>query len=235
MATKNITSFSFSNPSAIGVISGTSIRVTVPAVTDVTALVANFMHTGASIAIGNTAQVSGITSNDFSSVVTYTVTASDATTKDYAVTVAISQVTVSQIAQLRRLVGDTTLTYTDVLLTAYIEKYPHLDEQGEEPYELSGSLPPAHIVNEEWIPTYDLHAAAADVWEEKATAFVGQYDFSADGGNYSRSQAYEQCMARVRYHRARRMPMTARMIKSPDEYTGKDTVWIGNLPEPRDS
>ena len=142
-------------------------------------------------------------------------------------------VTAAQIAELRRLVAEPTVTtYSDALLTTYIEKYPHLDEQGEDPYTLSSATPPAQVVNPDWIPTYDLHAAAADVWEEKAAAYVGQYDFSADGGNYSRSQAYEQCISRARYHRSRRMPSSARMIKSPDELQGRDTIWIGNLPEP---
>ena len=145
-------------------------------------------------------------------------------------------VTAAQIAQLRRMTGESipASTYTDALLTTYIEKYPRVDEQGEEPFTLSGAVPPVHVVNTEWMPTYDLNAAAADVWQEKATAFVGQYDFNADGGSYSRSQQHDQCMKQVRYYRSRVMPTSVKTHKWPDERRNEDVVWIGNLPEPSD-
>lgn len=142
-------------------------------------------------------------------------------------------VTAAQIAQVRRMVAEpTTTTYSDALITTYIERYPHLDEQGQEPYTLSSATPPAQEANDNWIPTYDLNAAAADIWEEKAALWVDKYDFSADGGNYSRSQTYQMMMKQCRFYRARRLPSTARMHKWPDEKTNRDTVWVGNLPEP---
>ena len=78
---KDITSFSFSSPTATGVINGTNIAVTVPSGTNVTALVPTITHSGASINPN-----SGL-AHDFTSPVTYTVTAADGTTKDYTVTV----------------------------------------------------------------------------------------------------------------------------------------------------
>lgn len=139
-------------------------------------------------------------------------------------------VTAAQIAQLRRMVAEpTTTTYSDALLTTYIEKYPHIDEQGELPYTLSSDTPPEQVVNDDWIPIYDLHAAAGDIWEEKAATVANLYDFAADGGNYSRSNQYEQYMAQARNHRARRMPGMMRLHKSPKEV--EPSVWIGNLPE----
>lgn len=141
-------------------------------------------------------------------------------------------VTEAQIAQLRRMVGEpTTATYTDALLTTYIERYPHLDEQGEEPYTLSSDSPPAQIVNDQWIPTYDLHAAAADVWEEKAGARVDKVDFKADGGDYAMSQQSEACMKMCRFHRARRMPSSMRMRQFPVEDESASQPWIANLAE----
>ena len=74
---KDITAFSFTTPAAVGVITGTNIAVTVPFGTDVTALVATFTTTGASVRVGATPQVSGTTPNNFTSPVTYTVTAAD--------------------------------------------------------------------------------------------------------------------------------------------------------------
>lgn len=78
---KDITAFSFTSPSAVGVINGTNIAVTVPEATDVTVLVPTITHTGASISPN-----SGVAQN-FTSPKVYTVTAADGTTKNYVVTV----------------------------------------------------------------------------------------------------------------------------------------------------
>jgi hypothetical protein len=213
MAAKNITAFSFASPAATGAISGTDIKLTVPVATDVTALIATFTHTGASVAVGGVAQVSGVTANDFTDAVTYTVTAADASTQDYTVTVTVSQVTVAQLAQLRRMVNEpTTTTYSDETLRAYIEACPSTDENGEAPRVASTTTPGEMMVNPDWTATYDLHAAAAMIWEEKASTDAPNYDFSADGGNYSRSQAYEQAMKMVRFHLSRRSPKTITLV-----------------------
>jgi hypothetical protein len=89
---KAITAFSFATPAAIGVINETlhTIAVTVPFGTNVTALVATFTTTGASVAIAGTPQTSGVTANNFSNPVTYTVTAADASTQAYVVTVTVA-------------------------------------------------------------------------------------------------------------------------------------------------
>nr|MBA3457669.1 hypothetical protein [Deltaproteobacteria bacterium] len=91
---KDITAFSFrdtTNPAlpidVIATITGTSITANVPPGTDLGALVATFSTTGAGVTVGVTAQASGITPNDFTNPVTYLVTAADATTQAYTVTV----------------------------------------------------------------------------------------------------------------------------------------------------
>ena len=92
-AAKAITAFSFQGltPPVTGVINEAAhtIAVTVPRATDVHALVATFTTTGAAVAVGGTPQVSGTTANDFSSPVTYKVTADDGSTQDYTVTVTV--------------------------------------------------------------------------------------------------------------------------------------------------
>jgi hypothetical protein len=135
-------------------------------------------------------------------------------------------VTVAQLAQLRRMVAEplATTLYTDTVLTAYIERYPHLDQWGELPLDAYG------LANANWTPTYDLSAAAADVWEEKAGTVISKFDFSANGGQYSQSQQYEQYMKQCRYYRSRRMPSTVMLVKYPPE-SADDESWIGNLPE----
>jgi uncharacterized delta-60 repeat protein len=87
---KAITAFSLNR--VFGTINetGKTIAVAMPFGTDVTSMVATFTTTGASIKVGSTIQTSGTTTNDFTSPVVYTVTAANATTQDYTVTVTVS-------------------------------------------------------------------------------------------------------------------------------------------------
>lgn len=64
-----------------------TISVVVPALTDVSALAATFTTTGVTVKVGLVAQTSGVTLNNFSSPVVYTVTAQDGSTANYTVTV----------------------------------------------------------------------------------------------------------------------------------------------------
>ncbi len=61
-----------------------------PSGTDRAHLVATFATTGASVSVGGVPQTSGVTTNDFTNPVTYRVTAADASTADYVVTVSLS-------------------------------------------------------------------------------------------------------------------------------------------------
>jgi hypothetical protein len=124
--------------------------------------------------------------------------------------------TAAQILQVRRMTNepDDEGTYDDEAIAAYIEAYPLVDENGEAPRvpdELTGEMEE----NPDWTATYDLHAAAADIWDEKAAVVAGDFDFSADGGSYTRSQAYQQMMQSARYHRSRRSPKTIEQV--PDK------------------
>lgn len=144
--------------------------------------------------------------------------------------------TTAQIMQLRRMVAESeSTTYDDVAMAAYIEAYPLLDEQGEAPYTWdTATSPPTQDVNEGWIPTYDLQAAAGDIWEEKAGALVTAFDFTADGATYNRSQQYDMMIRQARYHRSRRSPKTGTLVKWPKETAGVQQSWIANLMEPKD-
>ncbi len=87
-APKAITSFALTG--LAGTINETNktIVVTMHPGTAVTALIPTFTTTGASVAVGTTPQVSGVTANDFTNPVVYTVVAADNTTTNYTVTVA---------------------------------------------------------------------------------------------------------------------------------------------------
>jgi len=88
---KELLTYEFSVPPAIGIITAEdSVLVTVPFGTDVTGLVAGFTTSPASGAfISTVAQVSTVTVNDFSDVITYTIMAEDSTTRDYFVKVTV--------------------------------------------------------------------------------------------------------------------------------------------------
>jgi hypothetical protein len=116
-----------------------------------------------------------------------------------------------QIARLRRMVAEPTdATYSDATLAGYIEARALVDANGIEPLYYAGVVL-GFVVNPIWVPTYDLNAAAADVWEEKAGIPAEDFDVDADGANLSRSQVYEHYMAQARYYRARRSAKTISM------------------------
>lgn len=106
----------------------------------------------------------------------------------------------------------TETTYTDEIVAAYIEAYPLTDENGEPPRVDSDTAIGISMANPDWTATYDLHAAAADIWDEKASAVAQDFDMDADGANLSRSQAYRQSMNQARYHRSRRSPKTIILV-----------------------
>lgn len=123
------------------------------------------------------------------------------------------------IPRLRRMVAEPlTTTYTDAALEAIIILYPVRDS--------------AHLEPEDdgWTPTYDLHAAAQDIWEEKAAALADQHDFSADSSSFTVSQRYEHYMGQARWHGARRMMQARKSTKMPKEprhllrYSTIDTI-----------
>jgi len=90
----DILSFSFPEETGAATINATAHTVDIEVAngTDPSALVATFgLSYNAAADISDTAQVSGTTENDFSSEVTYTITAEDGTTEqDWAVTVTVA-------------------------------------------------------------------------------------------------------------------------------------------------
>ena len=87
--------------------------------------------------------------------------------------------TADQIAQLRRMVDEPTeAIYSDTVLASLIERNPTYDTDGNRPDD------------DDWVATYDLNRTASAVWIEKAAALSSNFNFSADGGSFHRSEAH---------------------------------------------
>lgn len=99
----------------------------------------------------------------------------------------------ADIATLRRRTAEPAGgTYSDLDLAEVLQAHPLPDA--------AGVLPDG----DGWDPTFDVWAAAADVWEEKAASLAGNFDFSADGASYERSQGYEQARKQALFCASRR-------------------------------
>lgn len=139
--------------------------------------------------------------------------------------------TAAMIAEVRLMVAEPTQApYTDSAIQTKIEKYPLIDARGEEPFTYDFTTqPPSEDANENWIVTYDLNAAAADIWTEKAGAVAEDFDFQADGGRYNRSQVSDRYMKQARHYRSRRSPKTITQVGWPKD-SGEDVVFNVNDP-----
>ena len=87
---KLLTAYSFSSVSGVINSNNKTISVTLPYGTSVTDLIATFTTTGSGISVSGINQVSGTTSDNFTLPVVYVVTAADASTSNYTVTVTIA-------------------------------------------------------------------------------------------------------------------------------------------------
>ena len=88
---KELLSFGILNPSVVGVISGANVSLSVPFGTKVSSLVAVFtISNKASLSVSNVKQQSSMTVNNFTSTLTYIVTAENGSTKSYYITLTIS-------------------------------------------------------------------------------------------------------------------------------------------------
>ena len=61
--------------------------------------------------------------------------------------------------------------------------------------------------------SYDLNAAAADVWRMKASNAGKMYDFSSDGQSFKRSQYYQSCLQMAQYYEGLSAPISISMYR----------------------
>lgn len=123
--------------------------------------------------------------------------------------------------RLRRMTQEqTTRHYSDTELDTIIETYPLPDINGESPWmeDSSGDL----ITNTDWAATYDLNAAAADIWLEKAGRSSEKIDAQEDTGRvvvWKRgSTIAEHAMQMHRIYSARRSAKST-TVRPADDLT----------------
>ena len=98
----------------------------------------------------------------------------------------------ADVARLRRMTNElTTTTYSDATMALYLEAWPLTDANGINQGD-----------SDSWVEAYDLHAAAGDIWDEKAATVQSKHDFSADGANFSANQMFDNAMRQAKHHRA---------------------------------
>ena len=123
----------------------------------------------------------------------------------------------ASILRLRRMTSEPdNETYSDALMASYLEAWPLIDSEGRSSDE------------DQWTEAYDLHAAAADIWEEKAASYHDKYSFGADGSTYQANQMHENAMEQARYHRARQKASTKLVVKRPVETNKVGTLEFYN-------
>ena len=122
-------------------------------------------------------------------------------------------VTAAQITRVRGMTFEPagSSSYTDDAVTTFIENHPLPDYSGEDPIDIDTG-----DTNTNWTPTYDLNAAAADIWDEKAAAASEKFDVSADGATLHRSQVPDFAVRRARYFRSRASASSFNHVISPD-------------------
>jgi hypothetical protein len=118
--------------------------------------------------------------------------------------------TPATLSRLRRMTAEPTETlYTDEDLRLLLQEFPTAQKVGQNAWVANSSL-----VN---VTVWDIHAAAARIWEEKVASLIGQgsYDIDADGQTLHRDQKLQQYRTQLAYHTARRRVRSVKIVAFP--------------------
>jgi len=101
----------------------------------------------------------------------------------------------SVINALRRKVGEYSDTppWDNETLIEILQNYALTDADGNDPGD------------DAWVPTYDINAAAAQIWDEKAASLATNVDASVDGTSVRRSQLFQHAKQMAAYYRSLRV------------------------------
>lgn len=110
------------------------------------------------------------------------------------------------LMRLRRYIAEPNpVKYSDNELTKRIESAAIMDKKGDKPDEPN------------WAPTYDLYLVASEIWLEKAGMVADEFDFSSDGGNFSRSQKSAAYLRQSSYYKSRSKGQSLMLVQRPLE------------------
>lgn len=113
-------------------------------------------------------------------------------------------VTASDIKRLRSMINEpTATTWTDYDLTTMIEASACIDTLGNIPTDAN------------WTATYDLYSVASKLWLEKAAKYADEFDFSADGGSFQRSQKQMMMLKQASYFESRSKALGLQLKQYP--------------------
>lgn len=110
------------------------------------------------------------------------------------------------LMRFRRYIAEpNSVKYSDNELTKRIESAAIMDKKGDKPDEPN------------WTPTYDLYLVASEIWLEKAGMVADEFDFSSDGGNFSRSQKSAAYLKQSSYYKSRSKAQSLMLVQRPLE------------------
>ena len=125
-----------------------------------------------------------------------------------------------EVVRVRRLVSEPSQTpYTDDIIRETIALHPLVDRNDAEPFYTC-----PFSISTEWVPTWDLYAAAADIWTEKAAAVACKISFDADGVDIKRSDLHTHYMRQAMFCMSRRVATSIRLVAR--ERGDRDTEYI---------
>ena len=110
------------------------------------------------------------------------------------------------LMRLRRYIAEPdSVKYSDNELTRRIKSSSVMDDKGNKPDEPN------------WAATYDLYLVASEIWLEKAGMVADEFDFSSDGGNFSRSQKSAAYLRQSSYYKSRSKGQSLMLVQRPLE------------------
>ena len=126
--------------------------------------------------------------------------------------ITLPEPTAATLKRLRRMTAEPTeALYTDEDLCLLLQEFPTAQKVGQNAWTANSSL-----VN---VVVWDIHAAAARIWEEKVAILIGQgsYDIDADGQTLHRDQKLQQYRQQLAYHTARRRVRSVKILVNPPD------------------
>lgn len=126
--------------------------------------------------------------------------------------------TAAEMSLFRKWVAEPSLdNYDDDTLTDIVESFPMDDVDGNPPSDA------------DWTPTYDMHRAAASVWDAKAALEADSYDFSAGVANatYKRSQRFTQALRMARHYRSLAPMRSSELVIDREDEEALKSKWGG--------